>query len=160
MITRGQVIDLLKLSAVYDQRTVADVDVQGWLLVGQRSRWTSETARRAIVDYYSAGAEQSRITPARISDDIRAARRRAAATFQGPVMPGEMTGAHYVRWYRAQLDGHVDALMARWADGHEIPAAPPVEALGGGTGVRAIREQFPEFVAKFGQLPAGDGSDQ
>lgn len=126
MITWNEVADLLKLCAVYDQRTVGSEDIQGWLLVGQHAGWTKRTAQRVIVEHYAIGASKPRITPAQVSDSLRVLRRKAADSFEDPVIPeGFSGGAQYVRWYRQQMRAHVDALLDRWADGEQLPTGPP-----------------------------------
>lgn len=129
MINRDDVIDLLKLAAVYDARTVGEEDVQGWLLLAQRARWTRHLAQRVIVEHYAEHADRRRIAPADITDAIRDARRQAVATFEAPRIP-DPPPANYPAWYRAQRDAHIDAVMTRWADGHPIPVAanPPPPA--------------------------------
>jgi hypothetical protein len=126
MINRDDVIDLLKLAAVYDQRTVGEEDIRGWLLVGREARWTLPLAQRVLVEHYAHGAGRERITPAHVTDGIRRVRSRAAASFEAPRMPRPVP-ADYVGWYRAQLGRHVDALAADWADGKAIPAAAPIK---------------------------------
>ena len=131
MITRDDMIDLLKLTAVYDQRTVGPEDVQGWLLVARHSRWTKLAAQRVIVEHYAQGAERPRVTPAQISDGIRKARKLAADSFDAPVIP-DPPPEDYPSWYRAQLADHVERKLVDWADGKALPSAPapgPVRQL-------------------------------
>lgn len=147
MITWNQMADLLKLCAVYDQRTVAEEEIKGWLLTAQVSRWTVPLATRVIVEHYSRDSDRPRIDPARISDAIRKVRARAAESFIAPRIPDGLEGMAYVHWYREQLNGHVDDLLARWADGAELPVGAKYPALGspmsGGTPEqRAALEAF------------------
>lgn len=125
MITHDDMIDLLKLCAVYDQRTVGTEDVQGWLLVAQHASWTKRAAQRVIVEHYASGADRQRITPAQVSDSLRTLRRKAAGSFEDPVIPEGFSGGEYVRWYRDQMRAHVDRLMERWAEGEQIPVGLP-----------------------------------
>lgn len=125
MITRDDVIDLLKLCAVYDQRTVGEEDVKGWLLVAHHFRWSLPAATRVVVEHYAQGAGRPRITPAEITDGLRDVRRRAATSFEAPVIPAQITNAEYPRWYREQLSGHVDRVLARWVAGDPIPVGTP-----------------------------------
>jgi hypothetical protein len=124
MITRGEVIDLLKLSALYDQRTAGTEDLQGWLLVAQYARWTKPAAQRVIVEHYAQGGDRPRITPALITDGIRTARRLAAGSFEAPIIP-DPPPLNYPGWYRQKLTEHVERVVADWADGHPIPIATP-----------------------------------
>lgn len=123
------VIDLLTLAAVYDQRTVGDADVHGWHLVATAERWTPAAAQRAIVDHYRARADQPRVTPAAITDRIRALRAQAAESFEAPVIPADLPASDYPAWLRARLAEHVDSALDRWAGTGEPPAralpAPP-----------------------------------
>lgn len=133
MITRDDVIDLLKLAAVFDQRTVGEEDIKGWLLAGRMGRWTGPLATRVLVEHYSQDADQPRIDPARITDAIRKVRHRAAESFVAPRIPeGLDAGREYLDWYRGQLHGHVDDLLARWANGQELPVGAKYPALGSG----------------------------
>lgn len=123
-ITRNQVVRLLALAAGGDQRTVGDEDVALWLGVARMHRWTSTAAAAAIVGHYGAGADRPRITPAAITDRIRAVRRIAAQTFELPRIPNGQPISAYLPWLRAQRDHHVDVLVERWATTGELP---PIE---------------------------------
>lgn len=125
MITHDDMVDLLKLCAVYDQRTVGPEDLNGWLLVANHAGWTKRAAQRVIVEHYASGAGKPRITPAQVSDSLRVLRRRAADSFEDPVVPEGFSGGQYVRWYRQQMRAHVDALLDRWADGEQLPTGQP-----------------------------------
>jgi hypothetical protein len=148
MITRDDVIDLLKLAAVFDQRTVGEEDIKGWLLAGRIGRWTGPLATRVLVEHYASDADRPRIDPRRITDAIAKVRHRAAESFVAPRIPDGMIGAAAYRdYYRAQFCAHQDALLARWADGGELPAGAHYPALGspmsGGTPEqRAALEAF------------------
>jgi hypothetical protein len=156
MITWNEMADLLKLCAVYDQRTVAEEEIKGWLLTAKVSRWTVPLATRVIVEHYSRDTDRPRIDPARISDAIRKVRSRAAESFVAPRIPEGLDGhgAAYVRWYREQLNGHVDDLLARWADGDELPVGAKYPALGSpmAGGTPAQRAALEAFTART-QIP-------
>lgn len=122
-ISRNDVVRLLALAAGADQRTVGDEDIALWLGAARMQRWTATAAAAAIVEHYSAGADRPRITPAAITDRIRAIRRVAAQTFELPVMPDDLPTRDYPRWFRAQRDHHVDTLVERWATTGELPPA-------------------------------------
>lgn len=129
-ITWNETADLLKLAAVYDQRTVGTEDIQGWMLVGQHQRWTKPAVQRVIVEHYASGSGRPRITPADVTDRLRALRRHGAASFEDPVIPPGMSGGEYVRWYRDQMRAHVDRQIARWAAGEPISPALPTAQPG------------------------------
>lgn len=135
MITRDDAVDLLKLAAAYDQRTVGDEDITAWMLAGRIGRWTKPLGVRVIAEHYATDSERPRIDPRRITDAIKAVRRRAAESFDAPRIPEGLGGLAYVRWYRGELDAHVAILLGRWADGEDIPAGIPAaqrEQLGPG----------------------------
>ncbi|MGL5912089.1 MAG: hypothetical protein ACRCZP_18945 [Phycicoccus sp.] len=130
MINADQIVDLLTLSAVFDQRTAGPEDVAGWLAVAQTNRWDAPAARRVILEHYGSAAARPRITPAAITDRIRAVRSQAAASFDAPRIPDDLLDRDYPDWYRAKLADHVDRVLDRWAaDGTEpplgLPAIPP-----------------------------------
>jgi hypothetical protein len=151
MITRDDVIDLLKLAAVFDQRTVGEEDIKGWLLAGRIGRWTGPLATRVLVEHYASDSDRPRIDPARITDAIRKVRSRAAESFVAPRIPEGLDGQGraYLEWYREQLHGHVDDLLARWADGAELPVGAKYPALGSGLagGTPAQRAALEAFTA-------------
>lgn len=164
MITYDDIVDLLSLAAVYDQRNAGEVDIRGWHAVAQLERWTASAAQRVVIEHYSRGAEKPRITPAAISDGIRAARRKAAATFVEPDVPDGIAGRDYPAWYRAQMAAHVDRVLADWAAGEEIPEpTTTLEAhrvrrvltagpdLGGCP--EELREQFARDLSRAGREP-------
>lgn len=147
MITRDDVIDLLKLAAVYDQRTVGEEDIKGWLLAGNVGRWTGPLATRVLVEHYSRDADRPRIDPRRITDAIAKVRGRAAESFIAPRIPDGLSPREYRDYYREHLRAHIDDLLTRWADGQELPAGAHYPALGspmsGGTPEqRAALEAF------------------
>lgn len=123
-MTWNDVVELLALAAVYDQRRGDELDVKAWLLVAEDHRWLPAVAQRVVREHYGSGADRPRITPAAITDRIRALRARAAASFEPPVIPAELPVHDYPAWLRAQLSAHVDELLSRWATtGEEPPLA-------------------------------------
>jgi hypothetical protein len=158
-----EIVDLLTLAAVYDQRTGGEADVRGWHAVAQLERWTAAAAQRVVIEHYSRGAERPRITPAAISDGIRVARRKAAASFVAPAVPDDVAGRDYPVWYRAQLAAHVDRMLDMWAQGEPIPESPAEleaqrgqrelpEGIDAGTCPEHLREQLELDMARFGRM--------
>jgi hypothetical protein len=124
-MNRNNVVDLLSLAAAFDQRTAGEIDVTAWWQVAEAENWTPAAAQRVIIKYYSRGADKPRITPAAITDGIRAARRKAAASFVAPDAPDHVTGRQYPEWYREQLAAHIDRVLAEWAaTGKPISESP------------------------------------
>jgi hypothetical protein len=121
VIKKSEVTKLLGLAAAYDQRTVGEADVEAWSAAGEVGRWSFAAARRAIVEHYARDADRPRITPAAVSDRIRTLRGQAAESFEAPVIPPELNGADYPRWYRAQLAEHIDGQLDRWASTGQEP---------------------------------------
>ena len=130
-MTWDEIADLLSLAAVFDQRTAGEEDVKGWHLVARLERWPAPAAQRVLVEHYARGADRPRITPAAISDGIRSARSRAAASFVVPDCPDDLAGRDYPAWLRAQRDAHVQRVLDSWAEGGLIPDSASVEALAG-----------------------------
>lgn len=145
-ISRNDVVRLLALAAASDQRTVGEEDIDLWLGVARMQRWTRETAAAAIVEHYSAGADRPRVTPAAITDRIRAIRRAAAQSFELPRIPDDLPPADYPRWLRAQRDRHVDALVHRWATTGELPPAATAAAAQLVAGAEQLAARAPERV--------------
>lgn len=128
-----QIIDLLALSAAYDQRTVGDLDVRAWALAAETEHWDPPVVQRVIVEHYARGADRPRITPAAISDRVRELRRRAALSFEAPRIP-DPAPQDYPGWLRAQIARHVDTLLADWAHrGGDMPESAPAVAARIGT---------------------------
>jgi hypothetical protein len=121
VITRNDVVKLLALAAGADQRTVAEEDVMLWLAIAQQERWLPSCAQRAIIEHYSRGADRPRITPAAITDRLRALRGQAAESFEAPVIPESLSGRDYPAWYRSQLAAHIDLQLDRWANTGQEP---------------------------------------
>lgn len=121
MITRNDVVRLLALAAAYDQRTVGQEDVQAWLFVAQRERWTYLAAQAVIVEHYSRSTDRPRLTPAAVSDRLRVMRGRAAESFEAPRIPDGLANRDYPAWLRGQLAAHCDAILERWATTGEEP---------------------------------------
>ena len=135
MIHRNDVVRLLALCAAHDQRTVGTEDVDLWHGVATLEGWSLQAAQRVIVERAARDAGKARITPAAITDRIRAIRTAAAATFEYPRIPDGLPTADYPAWLRAQRDAHVDALVTAWAaTGAEPPAqlppGPPPNQIG------------------------------
>lgn len=125
-MNRNEIIDLITLAAVYDQRTGGETDIRGWLAVAQTEHWTPAAAQRVIIEHYSRQADRPRITPAAITDGIRDARRKAAASFIAPDVPDHIAGREYPHWYRDQLAAHIDRAINNWTShGEPIPETRP-----------------------------------
>lgn len=120
-MNHDQIIDLLSLAAVYDQRTVGEADIRGWHHVAVAQGWTAAAANRVVIEHYSRGADRPRITPAAVTDGIREARRAAAATFAAPDPPDDLPAREYPAWLRARRDEHIQRVMAAWATGEPMP---------------------------------------
>lgn len=155
-MTWNQTVDLLSLAAVFDQRTVGEEDVKGWLLVAEVERWTFPLARRVLVEHYRAGADRPRLTPAAVSDGIRAARRQASDSFRVPDMPDALPGSDYPTWYRARLAEHIDAQLEGWAAGEELSRGI-IEPGGGPLAIEAapahLREQIARDIERIAAMP-------
>lgn len=167
MVTRNEIIDLLTLATVYDQRNADEADVQGWLAVAEMENWTAPAARRVVIEHYSRGAERPRINPAAITDRLRDAQRKAANSFVDPdALEGE-SGREYVERRRRLMREHIAQVMDAWATkGEPIPEAASVAELRGvGTGLLALpagidastcppelRDQLARDLARAGQM--------
>ena len=133
MLNHHQVVRLLAFCAAYDQRTVGEFDIQAWQMASGPGRWSYAAVQRVVVEHYSAGADRPRLTPAMVTDRLRAVRGRAAESFELPRLPDELADADYPEWLRQQLSEHCDALLERWAtSGEEPPRAiqPAPAAVG------------------------------
>lgn len=155
-MTWNETVDLLSLAAVFDQRTVGEEDIKGWLLVAELDRWTFAAARRVLVEHYRAGADRPRLTPAAVTDAIRAARRQAGDSFRAPDIPDDLPGSEYPCWYRARLAEHIDAQLVRWAAGEDL-SRTVVEPGGGPLAIEAapahLREQIARDIERIGSMP-------
>lgn len=128
MITRNEIVKLLALCAGADQRTVAPEDVALWHGIAQTERWQAAAAQRAIIEHYAHGADRHRITPAVISDRLRAIRGRAAESFEAPKIPPGLANVDYPGWVRTLLREHVDGQLTEWATtGAEPSRSLPIE---------------------------------
>jgi len=163
-MAKSDVARLLALIATFDQRTIGEADIEGWHLVARVESWTVPAAQRVIVEHVSRGADRARINPALITDRIRAVRRGAAATFQGPRIPDGQPTHEYPEWYRRQMAAHVDALVYRWAtSGEEPPAQLPTAERPSRLGQRRIAEltagafRAVPSATPSGQPPTTDG---
>lgn len=129
-MTPDEVFDLLTFCAVFDQRTVGEADVEGWLFVAELEGWTWPLAHRAVVEHYRAGADKRRITPAHISDQIRHVRVLARrATLHQPIdPPRELCDKPRaeIAWRRSYAPAVVHRAVAEWAATGELPAVEPV----------------------------------
>lgn len=74
-MTRDEVIDLLTVAAVYDNRKPDPAMLAGWTETARRARWTHPLAIDAIHEHYTNSTE--RIMPAHITRHVQAARRAA-----------------------------------------------------------------------------------
>lgn len=144
MITRDEVVEVLALAAAFDQRKAGPADVTAWTLVAQGQRWAFEPAKRAVVEHYSTDASRPRITPAAISDRLRALRNRAAAAFDLPAFPPEILeadGRTQTAWFRAAKDAYVREALEQWAtSGVEPDDTPQIDATAGLT--------LPELISR------------
>lgn len=126
MIQRNEIVDLLALCAVFDQRTAGPEDVSGWGAVAIAHGWDAAAARRVVIDYYGSGGDKPRLNPAKITDRLAEIRKAAAETFELPDVPPELPiGQTWPEYLRARRDEHVAGLLARWADSGEEPRALP-----------------------------------
>lgn len=157
-MNHAEIVDLLTLAAVYDQRTGGEADVRGWHAVAQIENWTAPIAQRVLIEHYSRVADRPRITPAAISDGIRDVRRKAAASFAAPDVPENVTGREYPLWYRTQLHDHIDRVLDAWAAGEPIPATLADHqrvALSGGINMGTcpddLRDQIITDMARTGR---------
>ena len=158
-ISRNDVVRLLALCAAADQRTVGNEDVMLWHGIAQHQRWTTEAARRAIIEHYAQGADRPRITPAAISDRLRGIRRRAAENFELPRIPDDQPTAVYPTWLRAHLAAHVDAELARWAaDGVEPQAVHQLNRPGTRAELEAVAPEHLRAEIKRGFERIGSGA--
>lgn len=166
-MNRNEVVDLLTLAAVYDQRTGGEADVRGWHAVAQIENWTAPAAQRVLIEHYSRGAERPRITPAAISDGIRAVRHKAAASFIVPDVPENVTGRDYPLWYRTQLAAHTDKVLDAWAVGEPIPESATafadqqrttLKGIDMGTCPGCLREQIARDLDRIGRPGPRDGA--
>jgi hypothetical protein len=134
-MTYDEVAELLAFCAVHDLRMGDGLDVEAWLMAATDHGWTADASLRVARDHYGQGADRPRLEPRVITDRIRAIRKRAAETFEYPVIPDHISGAEYPAWLRAQRDAHTAALVHIWAtDGPEppvrVPSGPPPSPLG------------------------------
>lgn len=135
MMTKREVVDLLSLIAVYDQRTVGQADIEGWHLIARNQAWTAPLAQRAVIEHHSADASRGRITPAHISDRIREARDRVrkAALHRDLTPPRHLADqpAAEIAWRRTEAQRLVDGGLRRWAATGELPtiAQPKAEPV-------------------------------
>lgn len=152
-ISRNDVVRLLALCAVEDQRTVGKEDVALWFGVAKLERWTFAAAQRVIVEHASRNADKPRLKPAAITDRLREIRKRAADSFELPRIPEEISDAEYPAWLRRQIAAHTDRLVEEWAESGAEP--PPVPSLPSGplalnAAPEHLREQLARDMARFG----------
>lgn len=156
MVTRNEIIDLLTLAAVYDQRNADEADVQGWLAVAEIENWTATAARRVVIEHYCRGADRPRITPAAITDRLREAHRKAANSFSEPEAIDGESGREYVERRRRLMREHIARVMDAWATrGESIPeglteleARRERRALTAGPDLATCPEHLREQVAR------------
>lgn len=72
-MTRDDVLDLLKVIAAYDRRTVGEADVLVWSEQARRGRWSRDAAFEAIHAHYAEAT--SMIGTADVNRSVRASRR-------------------------------------------------------------------------------------
>lgn len=154
---------LVSAIAKTDRRTIGRDDIEFWGAMAHEGRWTLAAAMRALVVFRSTRPGEW-LEPGHLSQIIRDARRKAAASFVVPDVPEEITGRQYPEWYRAQLAAHVDRVLEAWSAGEPIPEAsaelevnrPGRAALT--TGIEAstcppeLREQIERDLANAGRL--------
>lgn len=147
MIEWDDMVDLVALAATFDQRKVSEIDVKAWQMVAQAERWDDGAAvTRVIVEHYSRDAARPRISPAAISDRLREIRRKAADSFEDPVIPGALPdGMTYPEWYREQMARHVAGVLHHWAETGAEPRPAGIEQ-GGPARLGEILAQAPEHV--------------
>lgn len=154
-MTRNEILDLISLAAVYDSRTVGDEDVTGWWIIAGRHGWRAAAARRVLIEHYGEGAGKPRLTPAAVTDALRDVRRRAAESFEPPVIPAGLPAIDYPHWYRARLNRHVEVMIDRWAEGEDLPLAPV--AAGGPVALHAapsgLRQGLARDLDRAGRMP-------
>lgn len=148
MITWDEMAQLLAFMAAFDQRKGGEVDVKAWRAVAEMQDWPSAAVvHRVIAEHYAAGADRPRISPAAVTDRIRALRNRAAETFPAPRIPDGLSGADYPAWYRTQMRDHVDRCLATWvATGTEPSHTEAAEAAAAVRSVAELAAMAPEQV--------------
>lgn len=72
-MTHDDVIDLLKVLAAYDKRTVGEADVLVWSEQARRGRWTRDEAVEAVHEHHHRSPEFAK--PAHVDQLVRAHRR-------------------------------------------------------------------------------------
>lgn len=155
-ITWDEVAELLAFCAVFDNRKGDELDVNAWHMIATDHRWTAPAAHRVAREHYGAGADKARLTPAAVTDAIRAARRQASDSFRVPDVPDELPAGQYPAWYRARLAEHIDRQLDRWAAGEDLSRAV-VEPGGGPLAIEAapahLREQIARDIERIGSMP-------
>jgi hypothetical protein len=121
-LTRDEIVGLLQTAAIYDNRTISEAPIEGWLTASHLGRWTAQYARRAIIQHYTESTNW--LMPAHITEIIRDARKRAGDTFVVPDTPDDVHGPDLPRWHRTQLAAHQDRLLAKWCAGEPLPVTP------------------------------------
>lgn len=119
-------VDLVALAATYDQRKAGPLDVKAWFLVAEIERWDLAAVQRIIVEHYARTAD--RLSPAAVSQRLRAIRRVAAETFEDPVLPDDFGGLTYPQWYRARRAEHVERCLRSWTATGQEPRHGAIEA--------------------------------
>lgn len=124
-----EIKSLYKAVAVGDHRSIDDNgdDLKYWAAMAREGRWTLPTAIRALVIFRTQRPGEW-LDPGHITEIIRDARHKAAATFVVPEEPHGLKPADYPKWYRGQIAAHTDKLLERWASGEAIPVAETVAA--------------------------------
>ncbi|MBF6358095.1 hypothetical protein IU449_26730 [Nocardia higoensis] len=73
-MTRDEVVALLTIANIYDDRKPSETLVIAWSEAAQRAHWTFHTAKEAIHNHYAETSD--RIMPGHITERIRRTRRR------------------------------------------------------------------------------------
>lgn len=123
-MTRDEIVDLLTLTAAFDQRTIGEGDIAAWLTVSVLDGWVPRHAYRAVIEYYRTATER-RIMPADVTRILRDLRRCYAMTYEHRPCPPGMSEAAETAWERERIRGHITERMDAWA--------------GDGTGRRVLR---------------------
>lgn len=137
-LTSHQIVDLLTVTASYDQRTVGEDDVKAWLAAAHRARWDYQTALTAIIDHYTNRTE--RITPGHVTQTIRAHRQDAA--MRRPVEPPDPAGQARVT---QAISGAFQTI------GEDRPLAPWQQAV---TAAKQEAKQRRERVLRYPDIAA------
>lgn len=134
-LTQEDLQEIIDLVVAYTGREPDKSLIQTWAAQSVIGRWSYPEASRAIHLWAANRGPNDFLEPADVTRTLKAIRSRAAATFVDPVIPDDLPNAEYPRWYRAQRDAHVAALVQRWGmTGEEpplqLPPAPAPNEIG------------------------------